>query len=267
MSAAVPGGAIGLGDVAGQFACARDLARVLDSTHELVNEMAGALTRAVDLDLSSGGTTTTDLRAPAAGYLAHARQLARSVDLASVRAGLAGTLAMASDLDPFSTRQLAAVLSQARASVSQVAGQLAQAHASVRTMRLSSLRAWALDLNSDSCGDVGIDLTGARTSARALRRDLDKARIKLQLRARTTSAGHAAKHVAPSAVGLLVTAARLLPAADRVRYVEEYQSELQDLAQAGTGRIGQVQYGARQLWHALPMSIALRSLRHTGAAP
>jgi hypothetical protein len=73
--------------------------------------------------------------------------------------------------------------------------------------------------------------------------------------------------VAPSAAGLLTTAARLLPAADRARYAEEYRSELGDLAQSGLGRIRQLRYALCQLLRVLPLGLVLRSLRRRSAAP
>ena len=66
---------------------------------------------------------------------------------------------------------------------------------------------------------------------------------------------------------LVTTAARLLPAAYQARYVEEYQSELWDLAKAGAGRIAQLRYALCQLCCSLPMGLTLRSPRRRGAAP
>ena len=67
--------------------------------------------------------------------------------------------------------------------------------------------------------------------------------------------------------GLLAASVRLLPATDRARYAEEYQSELRDLAQAGGGRIRQLRYALRQLRGAPAMGFALRSPRRRSAAP
>jgi hypothetical protein len=58
-----------------------------------------------------------------------------------------------------------------------------------------------------------------------------------------------------------------LPHAARIRYAEEYQSELWDLAHAGSGQVRQLQYGLRQLRTALPTSVALRSPRCRSSAP
>jgi hypothetical protein len=73
--------------------------------------------------------------------------------------------------------------------------------------------------------------------------------------------------VTPSAARLLARPARLLPAADRARYAEEYCSELTELAQAGAGRLGQLGYALRQLYSAPRTGRALRSPRRRGAAP
>jgi hypothetical protein len=71
--------------------------------------------------------------------------------------------------------------------------------------------------------------------------------------------------VPPWAAGLLATA-RLLPAADRARYAEEYQAELWVLAWSGAGRLRRLRYVLRQLVRILPLSVALRSPRGRGAA-
>ena len=73
--------------------------------------------------------------------------------------------------------------------------------------------------------------------------------------------------VVPGAARVLAAAVCPLPCGDRVRYAEEYRAELWDLAQAGAGRITQLQYALRQLRNALPTGFALRSLRRRGAAP
>ena len=76
-----------------------------------------------------------------------------------------------------------------------------------------------------------------------------------------------ARPVAPSATRLLTAAACLLPAAERVRYADEYRSELWELAQAGDGRIRQLRYALRQLRSAPSMGLALRSPHRRSAAP
>jgi hypothetical protein len=76
-----------------------------------------------------------------------------------------------------------------------------------------------------------------------------------------------AREVAASAAGLVTAATWLLPAADRARYRDEYWSELWDLARSGDRRLRQLRYALRQLCHAVPMGVALRSPHRRGAAP
>jgi hypothetical protein len=71
--------------------------------------------------------------------------------------------------------------------------------------------------------------------------------------------------VPPWAAGLLA-AARLLPAADRARYIEEYQAELWVMAWSGAGRLRRLRYALRQLLRILPLGVALRSPRRRNAA-
>ena len=111
--------------------------------------------------------------------------------------------------------------------------------------------------------DLGRVLIGARADVDDLVRFL----------ARTIAGGAVTQkqrrpgRVASSAADLLAAATRLLPAADRGRYAEEYQSELLDLAQCGAGRLRQLGYALRQLLRALPMSRVLRSPRRRSAGP
>jgi hypothetical protein len=70
-----------------------------------------------------------------------------------------------------------------------------------------------------------------------------------------------------SGAGLLAVAVRLLPAADRAQYAQEYLCELWELAQSGVGRRGQLRYALRQLLRVLPMGFALRSPRRRSAVP
>jgi hypothetical protein len=72
---------------------------------------------------------------------------------------------------------------------------------------------------------------------------------------------------APAWVAWLLAAVRLLPAADRARYAEEYRSELWDLTRPGAGRLRQLGYVMRQLVRILPMCFVLRAPRHRSPAP
>lgn len=86
-------------------------------------------------------------------------------------------------------------------------------------------------------------------------------------RARLPSGRHPAIRVAPSARRLVVAATRLLPAADRARYAEEYATELWEIAYAGAGRRQQIRYALRQFTCAPHLRSALRSPRQKRATP
>ena len=115
----------------------------------------------------------------------------------------------------------------------------------------------------------------ARTSldhASAIQRDLDYAAARAATLTTALTQIRAARRQRRIERGtscttrLLAAAVLLLPASDRVRYAEEYWSELQDLALAGNGGIRQLRYGLRQLRSAPSMSFALRSPRRRSAA-
>jgi hypothetical protein len=95
----------------------------------------------------------------------------------------------------------------------------------------------------------------------------DALRTMLRLRNRAAPEQRTDRRVAVSATHLLTAAVRLLPAAERARYAEEYCSELRELAQAGAGRIAQLRYALRQLRNAPSMGLAVRSPRRRSAAP
>jgi hypothetical protein len=71
----------------------------------------------------------------------------------------------------------------------------------------------------------------------------------------------------PVAAGLLAAAARLLPAKERLRYAEEFRSELWEIAQAGGRCRAQLAYAARQLLAARRLRAALRAPQRRGAVP
>jgi hypothetical protein len=71
----------------------------------------------------------------------------------------------------------------------------------------------------------------------------------------------------PALAAWLLAAVRLLPAADRARFAEEYRSELWDLTRPGAGRLRLLGYVMRQLLRILPLCVVLRSPRHRSAAP
>ena len=108
------------------------------------------------------------------------------------------------------------------------------------------------------------DLTQDRDLARDLAGNLDRA---LGLRHGLARGQRRAKHVVLPAAHLVAVAARLVPAADRARYAEEYRSELWDLAHTGAGRWPQLRYALRQLCNASRTSSALRAPRRRSAVP
>jgi hypothetical protein len=67
--------------------------------------------------------------------------------------------------------------------------------------------------------------------------------------------------VAALAVRAAAAATRLLPAADRARYDDEYRSELWDLAAAGAGRRQQILCALRQLYATVPLRFAILAPR------
>ncbi len=122
-----------------------------------------------------------------------------------------------------------------------------------------------LDLDHDPVIALDRDLDFARAPARALAlalaHDLSLAR----------TAGDRGQHgpgrVAPSAERLLDAAARLLPAADRARYAEEYRSELREIAHSGRSRRRQLRYASRQLASSVPLHAELLTPRRRKASP
>jgi hypothetical protein len=119
---------------------------------------------------------------------------------------------------------------------------------------------------SDLVGDLGrirdatwgLCLAGDLSQAQDSVRDLAGIRAAARLQ-------RSFSQVPPWAAGLMA-AARLLPAADRARYLEEYQAELWVLAWSGAGRLRRLRYALRQLLRILPLGIALRSPRRRSAA-
>jgi hypothetical protein len=71
----------------------------------------------------------------------------------------------------------------------------------------------------------------------------------------------------PALAAWLLAAVRLLPAADRTRYAEEYRSELWDLTRPGAGRLRLLGYVMRQLLRILPLCCVLRAPRHGSPVP
>jgi hypothetical protein len=145
--------------------------------------------------------------------------------------------------------------------------------------------AWDLarDLTRDLTRPLTCDLTRAPARARDLCRALDCARAPAHARdlardldaalARITAHEPAATEdrprevaVTPMACQLVAVAARLLPAAHRARYAEEFQGELWDLAEAGAGRWRQTASAAHQLTKAGHLRTELKAPRRRGAS-
>jgi hypothetical protein len=76
-----------------------------------------------------------------------------------------------------------------------------------------------------------------------------------------------AVRVLPVAGRLVMAAARLLPTQERVRYAEEFGSELWEIARVGGDRRAQLAYAARQVLAVRRLRAGLRVPRRRGAAP
>ena len=219
---------------AGNRARARDLADNLTRARHLADDPG--LTHARDLCFALVDALVGDLNSALVGVGDLDRALTRVGDLAD-------------DLDRARAHALADDLLRARAHARDLADELARIHD---------------DLGLTCARDLADEIDSAYVSAYALAADLDLDRAD----ARTNGSEQpGTRRVAPSAAGLLTTAARLLPAADRSRYAEEYRSELWDIAQAGGGRIKQWRYAFCQLRNALPMHVAVRSPRRRSSVP
>jgi hypothetical protein len=76
-----------------------------------------------------------------------------------------------------------------------------------------------------------------------------------------------ARRVTGMARKLAAVASRLLPASDRARYLEEYRSELWDLAAGGGGSCQQAGYATRQVLSAVPLRFAVLASRQQAGRP
>jgi len=84
---------------------------------------------------------------------------------------------------------------------------------------------------------------------------------------RRAGARRAEVRVAPVAGRLVAAAALVLSARDRLRYTEEFLSELWEIARAGGGRRPQLAYAVRQVMAAPRLRVGLRVPRRRGAVP
>src|SRR5262249_51012349 len=114
--------------------------------------------------------------------------------------------------------------------------------------------------------------------ARALARDLFHARARARGLARTVryeeqrdptrrSVGGEPIRISVPARGLAHAAVRMLPAADRSRYAEEFQAELVEISRRGGKQRAQMAYAAAQLRHAPLLRFELREPHRRNAAP
>ncbi len=124
-----------------------------------------------------------------------------------------------------------------------------------------------LDLDHDPVIALDRDLDFARAPARALALALALAHDLSLARTAGDRGQHGPGRVAPSAERLLDAAARLLPAADRARYAEEYRSELREIAHSGRSRRRQLRYASRQLASSVPLHAELLTPRRRKASP
>jgi hypothetical protein len=134
----------------------------------------------------------------------------------------------------------------------------------------SCVRAEAFARKLELAGVFGLDLKRGRELIKALGQARELAVGLMDEGAWPTGKSGTracSRRVTPSARRLVAVAARLLPAADRARYGEEYHSELWDLAAAGAGRRQQIGYAARQLYSAVPVHFAILSPRRRKASP
>jgi hypothetical protein len=137
-------------------------------------------------------------------------------------------------------------------------------------MTRSSSRSSLYKTRGDSL-DRASDLDLDRALTRALDRTSDLVDYLERLFARISTVRaeerSAEVRVAGVAGRLAAVAARVLPVRDRVRYAEEFRSELWEIARAGGGRRPQLAYAARQVMAAPRLRAGLRVPRRRGAVP
>jgi hypothetical protein len=228
---------------------ARRIPRALNRASDLTNALAADLKHVGDLDV----------------VCARARTLARNLDYTVARAinrsnGPAPDLNRASDLAYNLTRDLANTrdllfaselnyvhdMAAARAYADEIVRLVARADTRARSVAAARPRPGDLARSRPGDGDINQLHDPALTVARGQR---------------------GIEHVAPSAGFLLSVTARLLPAGDRAHFSEEFLSELWEVAHAGTGRLGQLAYSARQLGRAWSLRAELQGPHRRRAVP
>ena len=247
----------------------------LDRQSDLATDLADALTlmhaRARDLVLdvanAGGHGFTSDLmhaRARHAGPrdIASALAHADSRDIAGALVGarnIVGNLVhamntardLATDLDL--ARDIAAELTLAAARADDLALYLGRGGADLaRDLATNLLRARDLATNLLRAQDQAVEPGGEDRGVPSDARSRERART---------------RRVAPSACRLVAVAAWLLPAGERVRYGEEYRSELHDLVGAGAGRRKQLGHAVRLVVRSVPLRLAVLAPRREKASP
>ena len=238
---------------------ARRIPRALNRASDLTNALAADLKHVGDLDV----------------VCARARTLARNLDYTVARAinrsnGPAPDLNRASDLAYNLTRDLANTrdlllaselnyvhdMAAARAYADEIVRLVARADTRARSVAAARPRPGDVARSRPGDGDINQLHDPALTVARGQRGILTVARGQRGI-----------EHVAPSAGFLLSVTARLLPAGDRAHFSEEFLSELWEVAHAGTGRLGQLAYSARQLGRAWSLRAELQGPHRRRAVP
>jgi hypothetical protein len=198
-----------------------------------------------------------------------ARARARELTCTGTRSlarDLADDLARARELiydpDPVHAKRLSRAIYRAR----KLAYYLDPAYEMRLSRRISRGRELAHQLDTDLDLDRSPSCDLARDLTRALVYRLDCA-YDLNRTDTRENREREVKGIALPAAKLLAVVARLLPAAARDRYDEEFRSELWCLAQAGAGHLRQVAYALRQLRCVCLTAAALRSPRRRGATP
>jgi hypothetical protein len=212
------------------------------------------------------------------------RRLARAGDIADALASdltrardIASTLYFTIGLDPDSDRDLVRDLDRARDRASGIASNLARARtlpsdltrARALASTLDRARGQALQLERGLDRDhyYALNLAGGLCTALESAGASALVVISALEQAHARGLANGLGLVGGSARRLAAAAVRLLPAADRARYAEEYLSELQDLARAGESRRRQAAYALRQLRSALVLRGELLAPSRRKAAP
>jgi hypothetical protein len=237
-------------------------AAALDPSSTLASEIVSGLAHEIKVAIAC----TRDLDHIIASGLGSARALAharvRTAHLSGTRhadpaCALAVDRALSSALDLLEvlTRALDRIrfLERTRDPSSALADEIKLACTLVRALASGLSAARHVDPSSTLPFAWALDLT------QPLARILNLIDTRVPSHTSTTVRAHnKTKRVAPSAVSLLAAASRLLPATARVRFAEEYRSELWDLAESGAG-------STRQLWVCIPPTLQRTSAASSAA--